>query len=104
MEYTFRISVEDVYGKKDIPRPKGYLITGEFRPPRTDEFFIASLTFEPMQANHNHSTGNARIILKKMGRESRWIEEALRFLESRGDIRCEVVDQLISEAKEMLNV
>jgi hypothetical protein len=107
MTYSMIISTEDVYGNSNPKIPSGYVKTGEFRPPRTGDFFLNSTETSAMRASHNHSTGNPRIILRKLDEKELFIQQALSFLKSlplNGGRYSQDHWDLILKAEELLDV
>lgn len=107
MTYSIVISTEDVYGNSNPKIPSGYMKTGEFRPPRAGDFFLHSTETSAMQTTRNHSSGNPRIILRKLDKKELFIQETLSFLRSlhlgeAGD--SSKVWELLRKAEELLDV
>lgn len=109
MTYSVIISTEDIYSVSDPKIPHGYAKTGEFRPPRTGEFFLTSIDLSAAGATYNHRHGSPRLILRKLDEKEAFIQQTLIVLQSIQDsvklpAQSVHVERLISKAQELLDV
>lgn len=79
--YTFTITVKDIYGTENPEIPKGYKVVG-FRPPNTAEWILDWVgKTGPIRAAKDDWTGHPRLILEKLPEKRRYVKDVSRCLD-----------------------
>lgn len=67
MKYTYQktVTVKDVYGLDDPSIPEGYESTGEFRPPKNEDWFLTNYSIRAVICSMDWVDEEPRIILRK---------------------------------------